>query len=129
MKEKKKEVSSGELKDIIVRGMLEKKASNIVVMDLRGVKSAVTDFFVVCSGTSDRQVSAIRDGIEEETWKSAEQDPWRREGLERKEWVLLDYVDVVAHIFTEKKRSFYGIEDLWGDAEIINVSDALNLEK
>ncbi|MEH0154377.1 ribosome silencing factor [Limibacter armeniacum] len=121
MEDRKKGISSEELAGLIVNGMKDKKAQDIVVLDLRKVQNAMTDFFVICSGTSDRQVDAIKDGIEESTWKFAKEDPYRKEGLERSEWVLLDYINVVAHVFTQKKRAFFGLEDLWGDAIVSRV--------
>lgn len=104
--------------DIIVKGMEEKKAHDIVVMDLRSLKSSVTDFFVVCHGDSDTQVEAIAKSVEEEVEKAINETPWHREGFENAEWILLDYINVVAHIFQKNTRDFYGIEELWGDAKI-----------
>lgn len=103
---------------IAAQGMEEKKGIDIVIMDLRKLRSSFSDFFVICHGTSDRQVQAIADGVEEEIRKATGEKPLHREGSEQAEWVLLDYVNVVVHIFQEEKRSFYGIEELWGDAEV-----------
>jgi ribosome-associated protein len=107
----------------IVSGMQEKKAKQIKVLDLRNLESRFADFFVVCHGTSDRQVEAIADSVEEFARKKTKEKPWHVEGKERAEWVLLDYINVVAHVFTEEKRNFYAIEDLWGDAEITQFED------
>lgn len=112
------EVSSEMLSNWIVDGMLEKKASDVVVMDLRMIEHAVADYFVICSGNSDTQIDAISDSVEKETYKKSKQYPWKREGKESKEWVLLDYVDVIVHIFNKEKRKFYDLEYLWGDAKI-----------
>lgn len=98
--------------------MQEKKAQDIVVMDLRNVKNAICDYFVLCSGNSDTQIDAISSSVEEEVYKASQQDPWHREGKTNREWILLDYVDVVAHVFKKDRRSFYDLEQLWGDAEI-----------
>lgn len=117
-KQTKKEVSSDVLSDWVVEGMLEKKATNVVVMDLRGIKHAVADYFVICSGNSDTQIDAISQSIEAEIHKKSKQNPWKREGQQNKEWILLDYIDVVAHVFNKEKRIFYGLEELWGDAKI-----------
>jgi len=111
------------LADIIVKGMEDKKAHDIVVMDLRNLNGAVADFFVVCHGDSDRQVEAIARGIDEEVDKALNESPWSKEGLENCDWVLLDYVNVVAHVFLNDKRSFFGIEELWGDAEMTRYED------
>lgn len=110
-------ITSTSLSDWIVEGILEKKGTDIVLLDLRDVKHAVADYFVVCSGNSDTQIDAIADSIEEVTFKNGRQKPWKTEGKQNKEWILLDFVDVVAHVFNKEKRSFYGLEDLWGDAK------------
>lgn len=102
---------------IAVHGMQEKKAQDIVTLDLRKLKGAFADMMVICHGNSDRQVEAIADGVEEEIRLATGEKPLHREGGEKAEWVLLDYVNVVVHVFLEEKRRFYGIEDLWGDAE------------
>ncbi|MCU0352665.1 MAG: ribosome silencing factor [Cytophagales bacterium] len=111
-----KAISSEQLSQLVVHGMQEKKAVDIVVLDLRDVKNAVTDYFVICSGNSDTQVDAITNSIEEQVYKSLGEDPWHKEGKVNREWILLDYVDVVAHVFKKDRRSFYALEDLWGDA-------------
>jgi ribosome-associated protein len=94
---------------------LTKKAKNVVLMDLRRI-SSVTDYFICCHGDSDVQVKAIADAIIN-GMKNQGQRPWHKEGLEVNNWVLLDYVDVVVHIFQRETRLFYGLERLWGDAE------------
>lgn len=114
--------NSEQLTNLIVEGMQEKKASDIVVLDLTKVKNAVADYFVICTGNSDTQLDAISDSVEEVVYKGSKQDPWHREGRQQKEWVLLDYVDVVVHVFKKDRRSFFALEELWGDAEIIHVS-------
>ena len=116
-----REVSSNVLSECVADGMLEKKASNVVVMDLRAVKHAVADFFVICNGNSHAQIDAISQSVEENVHKHSKQNPWKREGQQNKEWILLDYVDVVAHIFNKEKRVFYGLEELWGNAKITRV--------
>ena len=99
---------------------LTRKAADIVTMDLRGI-SSVADFFVVCSGDSDIQVKAIADAVEEGVDKEGV-FPWHRE-TGSPHWVVIDYVDVVAHIFHKTTRSFYNLEKLWGDAKITQVDD------
>lgn len=103
---------------MIVEGMQEKKAKDIAVLDLRGVKNAIADFFVICSGTSDTQVDAIADSVEKYVWESIKENCVHKEGKTNREWILLDYVDIVAHVFKEEKRRFFALEDLWGDAVI-----------
>lgn len=116
-------LSSTRLSEHVAQGMLEKKASDVVILDLRDIKHAVADYFVICSGNSDTQIDAISDSVEEEVHKLTKQNPWKREGKQNKEWILIDYVDVVAHVFNKEKRSFYGLEELWADARVINVTD------
>lgn len=123
MAKKRKGVSSEKLSDVIVKGMQEKKATDIVVMDLRKVKNAVADFFIVCSGNSDKQLDAITDSIDAEVFKALKENPWHIEGKNNKEWMLLDYIDVVAHVFRKDRREFYALERLWGDADITEIED------
>ena len=120
---KKKKQDSEKLADLVVKGMQEKKASDIVVMDLREVKNAVADFFVVCSGNSDKQLSAISDSVDEFVYKDLKENPWHSEGKNNKEWMLLDYISVVVHIFKKDRREFYALEKLWGDAKTTVIED------
>jgi ribosome-associated protein len=103
--------------------MQEKKAMDIVVMDLRKVKNAVADFFVICSGNSERQLDAIADSVDQEVFKELKENPWHTEGKNNKEWMLLDYIDVVVHVFKKDRREFYSLERLWGDADITRIED------
>jgi ribosome-associated protein len=118
MKQRKnKQVSSQELSQLVAKGMIEKKGQEVAILDLRNVKNAVADFFVICSGTSDTQIDAIADSIEYEVSKTIQEDPWHKEGKANREWILIDYVDVVAHVFKKDRRKYYDIEELWGDAD------------
>ena len=129
MAKKRKGASSEKLAEVIVKGMQEKKASDVVVMDLRKVKNAVADFFILCSGNSDKQLDAIADSIDAEVFKALKENPWHSEGKSNKEWVLLDYIDVVAHVFRKDKREFFALERLWGDAEITKIKDEAEPKK
>ncbi len=106
------------LAEMAVKGIQEKKGKDIVVVDLREIHHAVCDFFVICHGDSNRQVEAIADSVEEETHKSLNEKPWHKEGYENAEWILIDYVHVVVHIFHKESREFYSLEKLWADAKI-----------
>jgi ribosome-associated protein len=117
------ENNSEELSQVIVKGMQEKKATDIVLMDLRKVKNAVADFFVLCCGNSDKQLDSITDSIDKEVFKAFKESPWHIEGKNNKEWMLLDYGHVVAHVFRKDRRTFYDLERLWGDAEIMEIDD------
>jgi ribosome-associated protein len=106
------------ISELAIHGIQEKKGNEIVRLDLRNIKSSVSDYFVICHADSGTQVRAIANSIEDEIFKATQTEPWRKEGYEHGEWILLDYIDVVVHVFKTDKREFYGVEDLWGDAEI-----------
>lgn len=105
------------LSHLIVQGMIEKKAQDVVLLDLRQIRNAMADFFILCSGTSDTQLDAIADSVEEIVHKGSGESPWSTEGKMGKEWVLLDYSNCVVHIFKKNRRQFFSLEQLWGDAE------------
>ncbi|MDB5119140.1 MAG: rsfS [Sphingobacteriales bacterium] len=109
---------SAAISEIAVYGIQEKKGNDIVRLDLREIHSSVADYFVVCHAESSNQVKAIANSVEDEIYKAFKQDPWRKEGLINSDWIILDYIDVVVHIFKTDKREFYGLEELWGDAEM-----------
>ncbi len=111
-----------ELAQIAVEAALSKKASDIVVMDMRAV-SGVADIFVICTGASDLQIKAIVEGIRMQIKEQAQELPWHTEGTNNMQWVLLDYVDLVIHVFSAEKREYYDLERLWGDAPKEEVSE------
>lgn len=113
---------SAKLIDLVTEGLLEKKAKDIKVLDVRNL-TTLTDFFVVCHGTSDTQIGALANSVMEKVKEESGENVWQREGLEGRRWVILDYVNVVVHIFSEEKRDYYGIERMWNDALITEVSD------
>jgi ribosome-associated protein len=117
MPRKKAKSESLILAETIIDGILDKKGKNVISLDLSKVNNSICNFFIICHGTSRTQVEAIADSIEDKVRIKLKEKPWHREGLENAEWVLLDYVDVVAHIFQEKTREFYQLESLWADAE------------
>lgn len=112
------------LSELAVHGIQEKKGNDIVRLDLRALNSSVSDYFIICNADSTTQVKAIADSVEEEIYKKTQTNPWRKEGLEHADWIILDYFDVVVHIFKTEKREFYGIEDLWGDARSTSYQSA-----
>jgi ribosome-associated protein len=116
-----KEKKSQLLCDTIVEGMQENKAQDIVILDLRDISSAVADFFIICSGESSTQVDGITSSVVRHTRKEIQDRPWHTEGKGSSEWVLIDYVTVVAHVFYKTAREFYDLEDLWADAKRINI--------
>jgi ribosome-associated protein len=109
---------SAYISELAIYGIQEKKGNDIVRLDLRNIFSSVSDYFVICHADSATQVKAIANSVDEEIFKATQQEPWRKEGLEYGEWIVLDYIDVVVHIFRTDRREYYGVEDLWGDAEI-----------
>ena len=113
----KKKSGSETLSKQVIKGIQEKKGRNIISLDLRSIENAVADFFIICHGTSRPQIEAIADGVVETVDKELGIDPWHKEGIENAEWILLDYVDVVVHIFEETRRDFYKLEALWADAK------------
>ena len=116
-----KDKNSKLLCDTIVEGMQENKAQDIVILDLREITSAVADFFVICSGESSTQVDGIASSVIRHARKEIQERPWHTEGKGTSEWVLIDYVTVVAHVFYKTAREFYDLEELWADAKRTNI--------
>ena len=117
-------MTSRALSEKITQGMLEVKAIDIQIFDLRAVQHAIADFFVLCSGSSDIHIDSISQMIEKYAFDQAKQKPWHKEGYANKEWILIDFVDVVAHIFNKEKRAFYDLEKLWADAKIYTLGNS-----
>ncbi len=115
---------SKRITEVIVHGMQEKKGKDIISLDLRNISSSVSDYFVVCHADSSTQVKAIADSVEDEMFKAFGEEPWHKEGFQNSEWILLDFVSVVVHIFRTEKREHYGVEELWGDAEVVSYQSA-----
>ena len=111
-----KKETSEILLEKIIHGIENVKGENIQKMDLRKIENTPCEFFVICSGNSNTQVSAIVNSIKKKVSKTLREKPLHTEGLEIAEWVLIDYVNVVVHVFQRKTREFYKIEELWGDA-------------
>ncbi len=110
------------LADVIADALSDKKGKDIVILDVREL-TTLTDYFVVCHGTSETQIKALADSVEEKTGKLLKEKAWKREGFDSRRWIILDYVTVVVHIFSEEKREYYGIERMWNDATRIEVTD------
>ncbi len=117
-KAKKEKNTTLELVDVILESIQDKKGLNITCLDLREVEDAVADFFIITEGTSTVQVKGIADGIAKSTKEKTNEKPWHVEGYENQEWILVDYVDVVVHVFKQGIREVYNLEDLWSDAVI-----------
>ena len=107
----------------VVKAMQAKKAKNVVSLDLNNIPNAVTHFFVICNAPSKTQVDAIYENVVEMVKKNCGFNPVHREGINNSEWILLDYFDVVVHIFQDDTRAFYKLEDLWADAPRIDYNN------
>ena len=108
--------------DVLVKAIIDSikqhKGKEVISLDLRGIETAVCDFFIICHGTSNTHIASIAENIRKEISKQMKEKPWHTEGEANKEWVLMDYFNVVVHIKKKKKRDFYKLEDLWADANI-----------
>lgn len=100
----------------IIKAIQDKKGEDIVTLDLRKIPEAVADFFVVCQANNQPQIKAISDNVEEEVKKKLGEMPYRHEGKQNFQWVLIDYVNIVVHIMSEESRKFYKLEEMWSDA-------------
>ena len=109
------------LVDEILYGIEDLKGVEVHIMDLSKISNTVCKFFILCTGTSNTHVAAIANSVRKNVSKKLKEKPYSMEGIENQEWVLIDYVDVVVHIFQREIREFYDIENLWGDAKITNV--------
>lgn len=115
-------MSNTELK-VIADAMLEKKGQNVVSLDLKPIGTAISDYFIVCNADSTTNVVAIADNIEERMIEKCKRKVARMQGRENAFWIILDYGDIVAHIFQTPYRDFYRLEDLWADAERTEYTD------
>ncbi len=100
----------------IIKAIQEKKGEKIISIDLRKIPEAVADFFIICEGASTTQVKAIADSVEEEVRKNCDELPYKHEGRQTYQWVLIDYVNVVVHVMLPENRRFYKLEEMWSDA-------------
>ncbi len=107
---------SDRLVDAVIKGIQEVKGKDIVHLDMRALPNTVCDHFVICHGDSDTQVEAIANSVDRTVREIIGEKPWHTEGKGTDGWVLVDYVDVVVHVFHREKRTFYALEDLWADA-------------
>lgn len=113
-----KKTEKNELLSAVIRGLQEIKGHDIVQVDLREINGSVCDYFVICHGTSNTQAQALAESVEREVFKSVGEGPHSKEGTDNAEWILLDYFDVVVHVFQREAREFYALEKLWADADV-----------
>ena len=109
--------------ETIIDGIQDVKGKDIVVLDMEKLPNSVAQYFVICSGDSSTQVDSIAQTIARKTKTELHEKPWHQEGMNNAEWVLLDYVNVVVHVFYRDRREFYNLEDLWADAKTISIPE------
>ena len=111
------------LLETIIVGVKEAKGKNMTILDLKNIETSVCRYFVICSGTSNIHVSSISDNVRKFVSKELNEKPWSTEGQNTAEWILMDYSDIVLHVFQEQTREYYTLEDLWGDANIRTIEN------
>ena len=114
---------SSKILKTIIKAIQDKKGERLVLLDLRKIPEAVADFFIVCEATTNVQVRAIAHNIEDEVKKEVGEIPYRHEGHQNMQWVLIDYVNIVVHVFQPEQRKFYRLEEMWSDAEATEYAD------
>ncbi len=117
----KEKAETDQLITQIVRGIEDVKGQDIEILDLRDIENTVCDYFIICNGTSNTQVNAIVGSVQKSVSKTLKEKPWHVEGSDNAEWILMDYVHVVVHVFQKHIREFYDIEGLWGDAKSVKI--------
>jgi len=115
------ESNADQLIAVILNGIEDVKGQDINILDLREIENTVCDYFIICEGTSNTQVNAIVNSIQKKVSKETKDKPWHIEGSDNAEWVLMDYVNVVVHVFQKHIRDYYDIESLWGDAKTTEI--------
>ena len=118
-----KNISTDDLLASIIKGIEDVKGLDIDILDLRGIENSVCDYFIICNGNSNTQVNAIIGSIQKGVSKELKDKPWHIEGADIGEWVLMDYVNIVVHVFQKHIREYYNIESLWGDAKITSIEN------
>ena len=118
----KRKDKTTKLEEVIIEAIAERKGKNIVSIDFSGQKFAMCKKFIICQGDSVTHVKSIADNVEVFVKKKLKESPWKKEGMENAQWILLDYVDIVVHVFRPDIRDFYKLESLWGDNISTNYS-------
>ena len=117
----KKNTNNDDLLALIIKGIEDVKGNDINILDLREIENTVCDYFVICNGNSNTQVNAILGSVQKVVSKELKEKPWHVEGEQNGEWILMDYVSIVVHVFQKHIREYYNIESLWGDAKITTI--------
>ena len=118
-----KQGTSNQLANKIVEAIQNKNGRDVTLLDMKDVENSICDYFVICHGTSTTHVDAISDSVEQKVKEDIQEKPYRKEGQNNLTWVLMDYENVVVHIFQEEYRNFYNLEDLWADAKVKKFED------
>jgi len=119
----KKAINNDDLLSNIIKGIEEVKGNDIDILDLREIDNSSCDYFIICNGNSNTQVNAIVNSVQKTVSKAIQDKPWHIEGADNAEWVLMDYVNIVVHVFQKNIREYYNIESLWGDAKITTIQN------
>ena len=114
--------NSQEIVEVITEALLSRKGKEITVLDVSKL-TTLTDYFVVCHGNSDVQIKALSDAVVEDVREKTGERAWKKEGLQGRSWVILDFVNIVVHVMSKEKRDFYGLERMWNDAEVTYIKD------
>jgi len=114
---KTEEATPKELVDVVVKGIQEKKGKNIVILDMTKIDNSICRYFVICDGDSNIHVDAVAESVDDYVRENLHEKPFHVEGRENAEWILIDYVDVIVHVFQKSVREFYNLEGLWADAK------------
>ena len=120
---KKKEPKTKQFVDAVVEGIQEKKGKNITILDLTELEHTITDYFIICEGDSNVHVDAVSDSVEDYIRENLSEKPYHIEGRENAQWILIDYVDVVVHVFQHSVRDFYNLESLWADGKRTDIPE------
>ena len=121
---KKKEIKTSQiLSEVVIKGLQELKGEDIISIDFSPLENPVCDNFIVCTGTSNTHVSSLAGSVEKEVRETLNDKPWKKEGFGNSEWIILDYVNTVVHIFQEESRHFYNLDGLWADANITKIEE------
>lgn len=123
MTERQKNMTSENLLNTVVESIQEKKGENISILDLTSLENTITNYFVICEGSSNTHVDAIADSVEELVRKNVSEKPFHVEGRQNAEWILLDYLDIIVHVFQRPVRKLYNLEELWADAKRKDIAD------
>ncbi len=116
------DLKTKEVLDVIVESLLSKKANNIAILDVSEL-TTLAEYFVICHGNSDVQIKALADIVEDDVREKTSEKAWKKEGVNARSWMILDYVNIVVHIMSEEKREYYSIERMWNDAKITYIKD------